>query len=244
MKALFIPADSARKVEVIDISGQDDIHALGGGISVPSRYDSDSIMFVIQRTTREMNVRATGHIEVPAAERIWLGNQNVPAYAIHGDVVVVGDGGSEGLEDVPQRLIETFGADIRMQRDHKDAPKRERNEDGILRLPGLPTVSENWLRAVNEDTNEVRYQWWDGKSEAIVWKEDGRWKMHFTPAGAESLHVDLGKTRSVNKALSRADRVIGMAPEVTTEQLWDYVVHEAHLSDGGFPSQRPIPTAT
>jgi len=78
MKALFIPADSARKVEVIDISGQDDIHALGGGISVPSRYDSDSIMFVIQRTTREMNVRATGHIEVPAAERIWQGTRTCP----------------------------------------------------------------------------------------------------------------------------------------------------------------------
>jgi hypothetical protein len=247
MKALLIPADPTRRVETVEINGTDDLRKHLGGIPEPTRYDSDALMFVDDSgriNGKAMNARATDYIkqESEAASQDLAG-QGDPSYGLFGDVVVVGDGGFAGLRDVPDRLVTRFAPQPEVTRsDTANGVKHERNEDGMLRLPGLSTVSPNWLRAVNEDTNEVRYQYWDGKAEGIVWKEDGRWKMHFTPGDhSEALHVDLGKTRSINKALSRADDVIGMANAlpaaesktitVTNEDLTNVVNLASEIAD-------------
>lgn len=71
-------------------------------------------------------------------------------------------------------------------------------------------MSDSWQRVVSEE-GVHGFQWSEDRNEAVVWREDGNhWKMHFTQDGDEPLHVDLGHTRSVRKALNRADDVIGM----------------------------------
>jgi hypothetical protein len=78
--------------------------------------------------------------------------------------------------------------------------------------------SPNWYSA-SDANDQLAYRWWDGDMDALVWKQDGRWKMHLNlDAGSETLHIDLGKTRSVEKALARADHTIGVAQDIDDVQ--------------------------
>jgi hypothetical protein len=148
------------------------------------------------------------------------------------------------------------------QRNITQSPKRERNEDGMIRIPWRENKDKRETReheaeevVGGPDPNfwyrghvdaEGLHNWWGENGEmATLWKEDGRWKMHFTVDEGEPVHVDLGKTRFVQRAYDRANRVLDTAQEAarepTTEQLWNHVIQEASLREGGFASQRPNP---
>jgi hypothetical protein len=137
MKALLIPADPARKVDVVEISGTDDLRRHLGGIPEPTRYDTDAIMFVSDTGRidgKPMNARATEYIknESEAASQGRAG-QGDPSYALYGDVVVIGDGGFGGLRDVPDRLVERFDTGRSQVYDQRevDAVDRFDEEHGV-----------------------------------------------------------------------------------------------------------------
>jgi hypothetical protein len=72
-----------------------------------------------------------------------------------------------------------------------------------------------WYTDDDRDDHRIVHHWFDADGrEAMVWRQDGRWKMHLTlDADSEALHIDLGKTRSVDKALARANHTIGVAQD-------------------------------
>jgi hypothetical protein len=96
--------------------------------------------------------------------------------------------------------------------------------------------SANWY-SVPDENGQPEYHWTDGPADAVVWKEDGNhWRMHFTPdSQSEGIHIDLGKTRSSNKALNRADHTIGVAQDIDDVQN---VVNMASEIDDRTPAEQ------
>jgi hypothetical protein len=88
-----------------------------------------------------------------------------------------------------------------LERDGVTTPDEERVTGG----PD-PTL---WYRGHGDA--EGHHQWWGENAQATMWKEDGRWLMHFTLDEGEAIHVDLGKTRFVQRAYDRANRVLDTA---------------------------------
>jgi hypothetical protein len=106
MKALLIPADPSRPVELIEITGRDDIRQHVGGLPEPTRYDRDSILFVSDTGRIDghpMNLRATNYIRMESDAAWERGGQltDDPSYGLYGDVVAVGDGDSPGCVTYP-----------------------------------------------------------------------------------------------------------------------------------------------
>jgi hypothetical protein len=169
MKALLIPADPTRPVEMIKITGRDDTHRYLGGIAEATQYDHDAVMYVddVGRIHgKPINARATEYIvkESEAAKQGRMIGID-PSYGLYGEVVVVGFDGHGGLQDVPNRFIDRYDVPqrakdtttvstedlrqvINIANDIEDvSPEkrsalnrirntvRDRNEDGMLRLP-------------------------------------------------------------------------------------------------------------
>jgi hypothetical protein len=138
MKALLIPADPSRSVELIEISGRDDLRPHVGGLSEPTQYDYDAIMYVSDTGRidgQPMNVRATDYIRrdsEAARQGKMIGID--PSDGLYGEVVVVGNA-QQGLRDVPDRLVERFGPTQDVSRGRIRDVLRDRNEDGMIRFP-------------------------------------------------------------------------------------------------------------
>jgi hypothetical protein len=187
MKALFIPADPSRSVELIEINRRDDTRSRVGGLPEPTRYDRDSILFVSDTGRIDghpMNLRATNYIRVESDAGWERGGQltDDPTYGLYGNVVAVG-GSGDGLRDVPDRLVERFARSREVSRGDKihDA-FRDHNEDGMIRFPWLKDRSKshespfpNWT-AEKVDGRTVYY---GTQGEAVVWKDHGSWMMDF-----------------------------------------------------------------
>ena len=231
MKALLIPADPSRPVELIEIAGRDDVRQHVGGLPEPTRYDHEAIMFVSDTGRIDghpMNLRATNYIRVEsdaAWERGGLLTDD-PTYGLYGNCVVVGVSG-DGLRDVPDRLVTRFIAPEREQTSTVDKIHkafRDRNEDGMIRFPWLKdrsksheSPSPNWT-AEKVDGRTVYYR---TQGEAVVWKDNGRWMMDFAvDPGSPTIHTDLGRTGSIDKALNRADLTI-MSAQVEAHQSYE-----------------------
>jgi hypothetical protein len=116
MKALVIPslADKPCKVVYLDPNDLRAMQALVGGYIEEARYDHDSV-FVLNEEGGAMrlarNRRATDYVRrhSDAARQGRIGPMT-PGYGLVGDVVVFGESDGQ-LTDVPQRLVEHFGAD-------------------------------------------------------------------------------------------------------------------------------------
>jgi hypothetical protein len=336
VKALLIPADPSRPVQMIEIGGRDDLRQHVGGLPEPTRYDRDSLMFVSDTGRLDgmpMNLRATNYIRVESDAAWERGGQltDDPSYGLYGDVVAVG-GSGDGLRDVPDRLIERFAEhqeerDVDLQRldritvpadqtdvgvslynvdvmtdedyremrddlwalprdidvamwrlpdgqeihlvessgtfyraetlrssdgDHHSARVdlkardwraafreaqdhviervrntfRDRNEDGMVRIPWFKARSETEKSpSPNWEMNKVegRTVYYRTQGEAVVWKDNGRWMMDYAvDPQSPTIHADLGRTRSVDKALNRADLTI-MSAQVEVHQSYEDV---------------------
>jgi hypothetical protein len=147
MKALLIPADPSRSVELIEINGRDDLRQHVGGLPEPTRYDHDSLMYVSDTDRidgQPINLRATNYIRVESDAAWERGGQltDDPTYGLYGNVVAVGANG-DGLRDVPDRLIERFARSREVSRGDKIRDAfRDRNEDGMIRFPWLKDRSK------------------------------------------------------------------------------------------------------
>jgi hypothetical protein len=95
MKALLIPADPSRPVELIDISGRDHLRTHVGGLPEATQYDYDAIMFVSDTGRidgQPIDMRATDYIRrdsEAARQGKMIGID--PSYGLYGEVVVVGN---------------------------------------------------------------------------------------------------------------------------------------------------------
>jgi hypothetical protein len=231
MKALLIPADPPRSVELIEINGRDDIRQHVGGLPEPTRYDHDSLMYVSDTGRidgQAMNLRVTNYIRVESDAAWERGGQlsDDSTYGLYGDVVAVGESG-DGLRDVPDRLIERFARIREVSRGDtiRDA-FRDPNEDGMIRFPwmkdrskGHESPSPNWT-AEKVDGKTVYYR---TQGEAVVWKDNGQWMMDFAvDPQSPTIHTDLGRTDSVDKALNRADLTI-MNAQIEVHQSYEDV---------------------
>jgi hypothetical protein len=222
VKALFIPADPSRPVQVIEVSGRDDLRQHVGGLPEPTRYDHDSLMYVSDTGRidgQPMNVRATNYIRMESDAAWERGGQltDDPTYGLYGDVVVIG-GNGQGLHDVPDRLTTRFGVSPAVDRigDRIRNGLGDRSEDGMIRIPWFRDRSESYespspgWSVEKTDGRTVYYRTgtqWEGY--AAVWKDRGRWTIDFAlDPQSPMFQADLGKTRSVEKALNRADLTI------------------------------------
>jgi hypothetical protein len=239
VKALLIPADPSLPVQVIEISGRDDLRQHVGGLPEPTRYDHDSLMYVSDTGRidgQPMNLRATNYIRVESDAAWERGGQlsDDPTYGLYGSVVVVG-GSGEGLRDVPDRLISRFAPDPQISRvgDRIRDVLPERNEDGMIRIPWFKARSEtekspspNWtMEKVDGRTVYYRTQ-----GEAVVWKDHGRWMMDYAvDPQSPTIHAELGRTRSTDQALHWADMTI-MSARVEVHQSYEDVRNVVNLA--------------
>lgn len=188
MKALLIPADPTRAVEMIEINGRDDIRQHVGGLPEATRYDYDSLLYVSDTGRidgQPMNVRATDYIrrDSEAARQGKMPGID-PSYGLYSPVVVVGDG-ANGLRDVPDRLVERFAPtrDVSLGDKIRDAI-RDRNEDGMIRFPWLKDRSKSHESpSFNWTTEKVdgRTVYYRTQGEAVVGKDQGLWMIDFAP---------------------------------------------------------------
>jgi hypothetical protein len=237
-KALLIPADPSRPVELIEINGRDDVRQHVGGLPEATRYDHDSLMYVSDTGRidgQPMNLRATNYIRVESDAAWERGGQltDDPTYGLYGNVVAVGASG-DGLRDLPDRLIERFARSREVSRGDKIRDAfRDRNEDGMIRFPWLKdrskshvSPSHNW-KAEKVDGRTVYYR---TQGEGVVWKDHGSWMMDYAlDPQSPTIHAELGRTRSVEKALNRADLTI-MNAQVEVHQSYEDVRNVVNLA--------------
>jgi hypothetical protein len=238
VKALLIPADSSRPVQMIEVSGRDDLRQHVGGLPEAARYDYDSLIYISDTGRidgQPMNVRATDYIrrESEAARQGKMIGID-PSYGLYGATVVVG-ADEHGMRDVPDRLITRFnGAEReRSARSRISDTIRERNEDGMIRIPWFKARSEtekspspNWTME-NADGRTVYYR---TQGEAVVWKDHGLWMMDYAvDPQSPTIHADLGRTRSTEQALHWADMTI-MSARVEVHQSYEDVRNVVNLA--------------
>ena len=80
----------------------------------------------------------------------------------------------------------------------------------------------NWHAAENEHGHND-YHWSNGAgADAVVWKENRRWHLTYSlDVDSPMFEADLGKTRSVDKALDRAELVIENANQTVSQTYED-----------------------
>jgi hypothetical protein len=141
VKALLIPVDPSRPVQMIEVSDRDDLRQHVGGLPEATRYDYDSIIYISDTGRvdgQAMNTRATDYIrrESEAARQGKMIGID-PSYGLCGTAVVVGHD-EHGLRDVPDRLVARFNGAEREQASTVDKIReaiKDRNEDGMIRIP-------------------------------------------------------------------------------------------------------------
>jgi Domain of unknown function (DUF3846) len=185
MKALLIPADPARPVEMIKITGRDDTHRYLGGIAEATRYDHDAVMYVddVGRINgKPMNTRATDYIvreSEAAKEGRMIGID--PSYGLYGEVVVVGFDGHGGLQDVPDRLVERFGG---LQRKQETTTVRIEDLRQVINMANdIEDVSPEERSALNRIRNTVRDRNEDGMIR-LPWRDKGPYVVQRTDDGS------------------------------------------------------------
>jgi hypothetical protein len=218
VKALLIPVEPSRPVQMIEVSGRDDLRQHVGGLPEATQYDRDSIIYISDTGRIDghpMNTRATDYIrrESEAARQGKMIGID-PSYGLYGTAVVVG-ADEHGLRDVSDRLVSRFMSPEREQTSTVDKIReaiRDRNEDGMIRIPWLKdrsksqeSPSPNWTTE-KVDGRTVYYR---TQGEAVVWKEHGLWMMDYAvDPQSPTIHADLGRTRSTDLALHWADMTI------------------------------------
>jgi hypothetical protein len=235
VKALLIPADPSLPVQMIEVSGRDDLRQHVGGLPEATRYDYDSLIYVSDTGRidgRPMNMGATDYIR-RESDSARQGNMIGidPSYGLYGDCVVVGHGDS-GLRDVPDRLVDRFAGPERGQSALNKTKEtiKDRNEDGMIRIPWFSKKQEspspNWT-AEKVDGKTVYYR---TEGEAVVWKDHGVWKVDYaTDPQSPTIHADLGRTRSTEQALHWADMTI-MSARVELHQSYEDVRNVVNLA--------------
>jgi hypothetical protein len=141
VKALLIPVEPSRPVQMIEVSGRDDLRQHVGGLPEATQYDRDSIIYISDTGRIDghpMNTRATDYIrrESEAARQGKMIGID-PSYGLYGTAVVVG-ADEHGLRDVSDRLVSRFMSPEREQTSTVDKIReaiRDRNEDGMIRIP-------------------------------------------------------------------------------------------------------------
>jgi hypothetical protein len=185
-----------------------------------------------------------------------------PSYGLYGTAVVVGHD-QQGLRDVPDRLVNRFVSPERDQEttsvrtddlrhvinvasDIEDVTPdkqsaldrirgviRERNEDGMFRIPWFKgssqtehNASSNWERkSVEGKTVYYRTQ-----GEAVVWKDRGLWKVDYAvDPQSPTIHAELGRTGSADQALHWADMTI-MNARMELHQSYEDVRNVVNLA--------------
>jgi hypothetical protein len=157
VKALLIPADSWRPVQMIEISGRDDLRQHVGGLPEATRYDYDSIIYVSDTGRidgQSMNTRATDYIrrESEAARQGKMIGID-PSYGLYGTAVVAG-ADEHGIRDVPDRLVDRFVSPEQEPLEASDA-HRKANEllDNYFHAETLANTPGNDDRYPDVDTH-------------------------------------------------------------------------------------------
>jgi hypothetical protein len=89
--------------------------------------------------------------------------------------------------------------------------------------------SPKWEAAQSQDGG-TEYHFIDSNLDATVWKDHGHWKVAFSlDAASPWIHADLGRTRSVDKALNRAELTI-MSAQVEVHQSYEDVRNVVNLA--------------
>jgi hypothetical protein len=239
VKALLIPVEPSRPVQMIEVSGRDDLRQHVGGLPEATQYDRDSIIYISDTGRIDghpMNTRATDYIrrESEAARQGKMIGID-PSYGLYGTAVVVG-ADEHGLRDVSDRLVSRFMSPEREQTSTVDKIReaiRDRNEDGMIRIPWLKdrsksqeSPSPNWTTE-KVDGRTVYYR---TQGEAVVWKEHGLWMMDYAvDPQSPTIHADLGRTRSTDLALHWADMTI-MNARVEVHQSYEDVRNVVNLA--------------
>jgi hypothetical protein len=224
---------------MIEVSGRDDLRQHVGGLPEATQYDRDSIIYISDTGRIDghpMNTRATDYIrrESEAARQGKMIGID-PSYGLYGTAVVVG-ADEHGLRDVSDRLVSRFMSPEREQTSTVDKIReaiRDRNEDGMIRIPWLKdrsksqeSPSPNWTTE-KVDGRTVYYR---TQGEAVVWKEHGLWMMDYAvDPQSPTIHADLGRTRSTDLALHWADMTI-MNARVEVHQSYEDVRNVVNLA--------------
>jgi hypothetical protein len=135
--------------------------------------------------------------------------------------------GLERGEDIDEELpLREFQEQEQSTPDKIREAFSDHNEDGMIRFPWFKDRAEtsessspNWT-AKEVDGRTVYYR---TQGEAVVWKDRGRWAMDYAvDPRSPTTHADLGRTRSVENALNRADLTI-MSAQVQLHQSYEDV---------------------